>query len=104
MTLETFNPSFLAHGLRSRSEDSGIAQQERDNSTSSSLRGGVDLGRLMSHTVRRLPFVTVAGVHGACVGGGMVLAASCDFRVGTSACFFKLPEAVGSLVILPYVP
>ena len=39
-----------------------------------------------------LPQVTVAGVEGACLGGGLELATSCDFIVATEDSFFATPE------------
>ncbi len=35
---------------------------------------------------------TIAEIRGFCVGGGMILAACCDFRVASSKAVFSLPE------------
>lgn len=42
--------------------------------------------------VRDLPVVTVAQIHGLCLGGALELAASCDFRYATRASKFSMPE------------
>ena len=39
-----------------------------------------------------LPQVTVAKVRGPAIGGGCLLAASCDFRVAATDAFFSIPE------------
>ena len=50
------------------------------------MRDVADLGRIMAEAVTDMRALTVAGVHGNCVGGGLVLAAACDLRVaGASA-------------------
>ena len=53
---------------------------------------GVDLGRRMAEAVSRIPALTLAAVHGHCVGGGVVLAASCDIRIAAESTRFSIPE------------
>jgi enoyl-CoA hydratase/carnithine racemase len=36
--------------------------------------------------------VTIARIHGHCVGGGVVLAAACDLRVAATGTRFSIPE------------
>ena len=50
------------------------------------------LGLAMSTAVRQLDALTVAAVHGHCVGGGVVLAAACDLRVAAESATFRIPE------------
>jgi enoyl-CoA hydratase/carnithine racemase len=57
-----------------------------------SLRDGAELGRLMAEAVTNMRSLTVAAVHGHCVGGGLVLAASCDLRVAADDTRFSIPE------------
>ncbi|KAH8806030.1 ClpP/crotonase-like domain-containing protein [Xylogone sp. PMI_703] len=42
--------------------------------------------------LRDLPVVTVAQIHGLCLGGGLELAAACDFRYATRVSTFSMPE------------
>lgn len=57
-----------------------------------SVRDTADLGRLMAEAVTSMRAVTVAAVHGHCVGGGLVLAASCDLRYAADNARFSIPE------------
>lgn len=43
-------------------------------------------------TMRDLPVVTIAQIHGLCLGGALELAASCDFRYATRTSTFSMPE------------
>lgn len=56
------------------------------------VRATVDAGRRMSLAVSRMRAITVAAVQGHCVGGGVVLAATCDFRLAAESARFSLPE------------
>ena len=51
-----------------------------------------DLGRIMAEAVTDMRALTVVGVHGRCVGGGVVLAAACDLRVAADDAVFSIPE------------
>ncbi len=55
-------------------------------------RQSADAGRLMVEALERLRAVTIAAVHGHCVGGGVVLAAGCDLRVAADDTRFSIPE------------
>lgn len=57
-----------------------------------SVRDTADLGRLMAEAVTAMRAVTVAAVQGHCVGGGLVLAASCDLRYAAEDARFSIPE------------
>lgn len=41
----------------------------------------------------------VAAIHGACVGGGMELAASCHIRVADESAFFAFPEGARGIFV-----
>jgi len=43
-------------------------------------------------TLDRIATVTIASVHGFCLGGGMELALACDIRVASNDARFALPE------------
>ncbi|MCY4666033.1 MAG: enoyl-CoA hydratase/isomerase family protein, partial [Acidimicrobiaceae bacterium] len=49
-------------------------------------------GRLMAEAITGMQAVTVAAIHGHCVGGGLVLAAACDLRVAAEDVRFVIPE------------
>lgn len=55
-------------------------------------RAGADLGRVMAETVTDMRPLTIAAVHGHCVGGGVVLTAACDLRVAAAGTTFSIPE------------
>lgn len=55
-------------------------------------RTATDRGRRMAEAVSAIPAITIAAVHGHCVGGGVVLAACCDLRVAADDARFSIPE------------
>jgi len=57
-----------------------------------------ELGRWhrLLDAIESLPQVTVASVHGAVIGGAVLLAVACDLRVAAHDAFFQIPElAIG---------
>lgn len=68
--------------------------------TPESARAGARAGHELFGRIRALPYPTVAAVNGACLGGGVELALSCDYRTISSAVrHFACPEVF--LGILP---
>jgi enoyl-CoA hydratase/carnithine racemase len=55
-------------------------------------RAVADLGRRATNAIAELPQITIAGIRGHCVGGGLVLAAACDLRVAAHDARFAIPE------------
>ena len=55
-------------------------------------RDGADAGRRMAEAIEGMQAVTIAAIHGHCVGGGVVLAAACDLRVAAESTRFAIPE------------
>ena len=51
-----------------------------------------DQGWRTAQAIEALPAVTVARIQGWCVGGGVVLASSCDLRVAAADARFSIPE------------
>lgn len=66
-------PAFGEH-LHARSEDTA------------------DLGRRAGDALAVLPQITMAAIHGHCVGGAVVLAAACDLRIAADTSRFSIPE------------
>jgi enoyl-CoA hydratase len=46
----------------------------------------------LCEAARDFPVPTIARLAGACMGGGMELAAACDIRIGSTAARFAMPE------------
>ena len=55
-------------------------------------RDSADLGRLATDALTDTRPLTIAALHGHCVGGGVVLAAACDLRVAAEGTRFSIPE------------
>lgn len=55
-------------------------------------RDAADAGRRMADAVEAMSSVTIAAIHGHCVGGGVVLAAACDLRIAAAGTVFRIPE------------
>ncbi len=55
-------------------------------------RDAADAGRRMAEAIEGMRAVTIAALHGHCVGGGLVLAAACDLRVAAESVRFSIPE------------
>jgi enoyl-CoA hydratase/carnithine racemase len=55
-------------------------------------REAADAGRRMAEAVESMRAVTIARIHGHCVGGGVVLAAACDLRIAATTTRFAIPE------------
>lgn len=51
-----------------------------------------DLGRRATDALSDIGPLTVAALHGHCVGGGVVLATACDLRVAAASTRFSIPE------------
>ena len=63
-----------------------------DANGSQDARHDADLGRIMADAMENMNAVTVARIQGHCVGGGLVLAATCDLRIAASDVRFSIPE------------
>lgn len=52
----------------------------------------VSLGPKMCRAWEEMEPITIAAIEGHCVGGGVSLAVSCDFRIMGEGAFFRVPE------------
>jgi len=55
-------------------------------------RDAREQGWRTARALEEMRAVTVARIHGWCVGGGVVVAAACDLRVATTSARFSIPE------------
>lgn len=55
-------------------------------------RRATHLGQRMIRSLLEIEQITVAAIHGACVGGAACIAAALDFRLGAQGCFVSYPE------------
>jgi len=51
-----------------------------------------DLGRVMVEQLANLRALTIAAIHGRCVGGGVLIAVACDLRIAADDAVFSIPE------------
>lgn len=79
---------------RAFSAGADLAAFASDDSSSPDMtaRDAADAGRLMADAIASIRAVTVARLHGHCIGGGVVLAAACDLRVAADDVRFSIPE------------
>jgi enoyl-CoA hydratase len=55
-------------------------------------RSHLQLGPRVVRAVRELPQVTIAAMHGHCLGGGGCIALACDLRIAAADLRFGMPE------------
>ncbi|HZB71610.1 MAG TPA: enoyl-CoA hydratase/isomerase family protein [Acidimicrobiales bacterium] len=79
-------------GGRGRAFSAGADVGSFGEPAEGSPREAADAGRRMADAVEAMEAVTVARIHGHCVGGGVVLAAACDLRVAAEGTRFSIPE------------
>ena len=64
------------------SDDPGVAAR----------REAADAGWQMAEAIEAMRAITIARIHGHCVGGAVLLAAACDLRVAAATTRFSIPE------------
>lgn len=68
-----------------------FGQSDADASEEGRLQAA-DLGRRMADALTDMRPMTIARIHGHCVGGGLVIAAACDLRIAAADTLFSIPE------------
>jgi enoyl-CoA hydratase/carnithine racemase len=63
-----------------------------DGSLEVSPKEAWDRGREMAEALENMRALSIAAIHGWCIGGGVILAAACDLRVAAEDARFSLPE------------
>lgn len=81
----------IVHGA-GRAFTAGADLASFDGPAGTLPRDAADAGRRMAEAIERMQAVTIAAVHGHCIGGGVVLAAACDLRVAAASTNFAIPE------------
>lgn len=70
----------------------GMGRAEGAPGSAMIAREGAEAGRRMADAIEAMRAVTIASIHGHCVGGAVVLAAACDLRVAADDTVFSIPE------------
>jgi enoyl-CoA hydratase/carnithine racemase len=82
----------LAGAGRAFSAGADLGSLDRLTATDGSARAAADAGNRAATALESLPQVTLAALHGRCVGGGVVLALACDLRFAAEGTRFSIPE------------
>lgn len=91
-TCREVNVVVISGAGRSFSAGADIAGFAASAGDGRSVRERADLGRRMADAVEAMRAVTVARIHGYCIGGAVVLISACDFRVAAESAKFSIPE------------
>ena len=82
-TAKAFSAGFDLKSAERRAEAAkGLAEQRRS----------IKVGPMMCRAWSQMEQVTIAAIEGFCIGGGVALAASVDFRVCGRRAHFRIPE------------
>jgi enoyl-CoA hydratase/carnithine racemase len=70
--------------------------EESEQASWAVRRHGMGRWQRLLDLLESVPQVTVAGIHGHCVGGAALLAVACDIRLAAPDCLIRIPElAIG---------
>jgi enoyl-CoA hydratase/carnithine racemase len=83
-------PSFCAGA--DRRDPPGARMAASSGATPRERRHAAQLGLRAARAIERCEAVTIARVQGHAIGGGLVLALACDFRVSTEDAVWSVPE------------
>src|SRR5271166_1980290 len=82
----------LSGNGRAFSAGADVALFSGDDPGVAARRKAADAGRQMAEAIEAMRAVTIARIHGHCVGGAVLLAAACDLRVAADTTRFSIPE------------
>jgi enoyl-CoA hydratase/carnithine racemase len=82
----------VAGNGRAFSAGADLASFTAAESSAAAARDAADAGRRMAEAIEAMRAVTIAKIHGHCVGGGVVLACACDLRIAADDTRFSIPE------------
>ena len=82
----------IVTGAGDRAFSAGFDLRDFAKNSASDSPSGADSGRRMAQAVEDMDAVTIAAVHGHCIGGAVVLTAACDLRLAASNTVFSIPE------------
>jgi enoyl-CoA hydratase/carnithine racemase len=77
---------------RTFSAGADLATIERLTADDGTARHAAAAGDRAASAIEALDAVTIAAIHGRCVGGGIVLALACDLRFAGAGARFSIPE------------
>jgi enoyl-CoA hydratase/carnithine racemase len=91
-TLAEVKVVVVAGNGRAFSAGADLASFTTAESSAAVARDAADAGRRMAEAIEAMRAVTIAKIHGHCVGGGVVLACACDLRIAADDTRFSIPE------------
>ena len=91
-TLAEVKVVVVAGNGRAFSAGADLASFTATESSAAAARAAADAGRRMAEAIEAMGAVTIARIHGHCVGGGVVLASACDLRIAADDTRFSIPE------------
>ena len=91
-TLAEVKVVVVAGSGRAFSAGADLASFTAAESSAAVARDAADAGRRMAEAIEAMRTVTIAKIHGHCVGGGVVLACACDLRIAADDTRFSIPE------------
>lgn len=91
-TLTEVKVVVVAGNGRAFSAGADLGSFTATDSSAVAARDAADAGRRMAEAIEAMRAVTIARIHGHCVGGGVVLASACDLRIAADDTRFSIPE------------
>lgn len=68
------------------------ARAQLQNAPLIERRRATHLGQRMIRALLEIEQITIAAIHGVCLGGAACIATACDFRIGAEGCVAGYPE------------